>query len=166
MNINDFLQFRGELLAMAYHLGADDENAQDVVQDVYLKLLEIQECEGNLDRIEYKGEPNKAYLYLIVRSKIGDIYRDRERQKKEEAAFIHNVAIRDTMDEVLDKHDIENDIENELKQIHFFPRMVFTAYALDNHSIRSLSEATNIGAQTLRNEINYVKQRIKSKTKR
>ena len=161
MNSKDFLPLRNEIKAMAFHLGANAYNVDDVVQEVFLKLCEIEYERGNLDHIEYKGEPNKAYLYMMVRSKIGDIYRGIEREKKEEAAFAHSIELREDISAAFENEELIEEMHKHLDDLHHFPRLVFLAYVNDNHSIRSLSEATKIGAQTLRNEIKYVKETIK-----
>lgn len=163
MTIADFLPLKQEMKSMAFHMGATDSNSDDIVQDVFLQLLEFEREEGDLSRFEYKGQPNKAYIYMMIRSRLGDVYRDLKKRQKEEAAFIHNMYIRQTMEEVEEQHELESDMKDALNSLHFFSRMVFEAYVLDNHSFRSLSDATNIGVQTLRTEVKYVKEKLKSK---
>jgi RNA polymerase sigma factor (sigma-70 family) len=164
MNIQDFIPLEKEMLAMAYHLGGTELNVKDIVQDSFLKLLEIQEREGNLDRIAFKGKPNKAYVYLIVRSCATNELRSVELQKKEAVAFLHNYSIRETLEETVDRHEYEESINDKLKAVHYFSRMVFEAYVLHDHSVRSLSNATKIGTQTIRNELKHVKAVIKKLT--
>ena len=54
------------LIACAYNLTQDQEDAESLIQDVYLQLLEMQ----NLEKIVYnETDLNLFYLYKIIKSK-------------------------------------------------------------------------------------------------
>ena len=163
LTINDFLPLEGEIKAMATHLGS--KSPDDSVQDVYLKLLTIQEAEGNLNRIEYKGEPNKSYLYLIARSVVVTEHRESAKDLKRQQAYLQSLDAAEDMTFVLDREEKLDRFTEEFEKIHYFSKKVYEAYVLDDHSINSLSKATGIGKQTIRNEIKYVKEQIKSSQK-
>tara|TARA_R110002020_G_scaffold338579_2_gene553887 strand:+ start:1324 stop:1839 length:516 start_codon:yes stop_codon:yes gene_type:complete len=160
LTINDFIPLENEIKAMVTHLGS--KSPEDSVQEVYMKLLNIQDKEGNLDRIEYKGKPNKSYLYLIARSVVVTEHREAAKDVKRGEAFLQSLDSAEDMEYILEREEMLDRFIKEFEDMHFFSKKVFSAYVLDNHSINSLSEATLIGKQTIRNEIKYVKEKIRS----
>ena len=163
ITIKDFLPFREEIKAMVIHYNCPVFYVEDVVQDVYIKLMDMEKKEGSLSRIEWNGKPNKSYLFLVVRSLVANLLRKNKIRAMEEAAFMLSNELRESVDWRHDKEKFENFVLECLQDMHFFPRMIFEAYIKDNHSIRSLSRATKISEQTIRREISYVKRQVKNR---
>ena len=160
LTIKDFIPLEEEIRGMVIHLGSN--SVHDAVQDVFVKLLEIERKEGNLNRIEYNGMPNKSYVYLIARSVVVTEQREAAKDEKRNKAFLQSIEAREDIDYAMDREEMLDTFAEAFEKIHYFSKKVYEAYVLDDHSINSLSKATGIGKQTIRNEIKYVREQIKN----
>ena len=63
ITIDEITARHNEWRKMAFYLGATTDNVDDVIQDFYIKILEINETDGNLQRIT--GENGKLQTYYV-----------------------------------------------------------------------------------------------------
>lgn len=61
-------QISDDIRKLSQYFGCPPYLTDDVIQDVHLKLLEIKQADGNLDRLMFDGKLNRAYLFKMVRS--------------------------------------------------------------------------------------------------
>lgn len=149
------------LLKCAYNLTGDKEQAQELLQDVYLHLLEMP----NIDKIIFnKTELNLLYIYRMVKTK-----------------YLNNISKNKTsylnteMDIISEEYDYASDEEFERKlaivnhelsndgEMFWFDKKLFSVYIDEDHSLTSLSEATKISRSAVWNSISKVKKHIKTK---
>ena len=65
-----------EWIKIAKYIGASNDEADDMVQSMYLKLAEIQLAEGNFVRLtNYNGTINTIYLFKMLHNAFMDIKR-------------------------------------------------------------------------------------------
>ena len=153
------------LNAVAYNFTKDETRAQDLLQDVYLHLLEMRD----LEKVIYSEKDlNLYYIYKLVRSKFLngikkkskiDITALNEEQLGELGENDYNVDKDENTERLLQ-------VVNEgLEELHWFERKLFETYHNDDHSIQSLHEATKISRNTIWVSLNKTKNYIKQKAK-
>ena len=152
------------LIACAYNLTQDQEDAESLIQDVYLQLLEMQ----NLEKIVYnETDLNLFYLYKIIKSKfLNNVKAD---QKLNKTALKEDL-IESKADEEYDHQRDENTerllelVDEALNdELHWFDSKLFVTYIEENHSIQSLHNATKISKNAIFTSLRKTKTLIKTR---
>ena len=141
----------------AYNFTGDKLNAENLVQDLYLKLLELKD----ITKIMYKNDINLYYLYKMMRSTyLNGI-------KKTTSTL----AINDDMLEIQqEEYSYSADSEWEemvrltneaLDKEHWFGSRLLKVYIEEEHSIQSLHDATGISNSTIWTQLNKTKKHIR-----
>lgn len=153
------------LLAVAFNFTKDRLTAEDLLQDVYLHLLEMKD----LEKIIYSEKDlNLFYIYKLVRSKF--INSTNKRKKLPQTLLDEDVQEFSANQE----YDIDKDENQEmllkivsegLDELHWFERKLFETYHGEEHSIQSLHEATKISRNTIWVSLNKTKNYLKQKAK-
>lgn len=151
---------RDEWIKMALKLGADKSLADDMVQDMFVKLLEIDKREKGLARIEYNGDINTMYLWTILRS----IFTDHIRKEKE--FYQHDPIEYDNADKEFE--NLCDCMDETLRNSHWFDKRIFDLYFDDelNFSMRDLERETKISLSTIFETIKNAKKKIKTKCRK
>ena len=133
------------LIQCSYNLTGNNLEAENLVQDLYLRLLEID----NIQKLIYKNDINVYYLYKMLRSMFLN------NQKK----TINTSSINENLFDIADEeYDIEADIEWEkmlkltneaLNNTYWFDQNLLKVYLQENHSIQSLHDVTGISNSTI-----------------
>lgn len=145
------------LTQCAYNLTKSKDTAQELVQDLYLKMMEIKD----IKKIMYNNDVNLFYLYKMLRSTFLNA------NKKQ----INHLPIDD---DLLNKpadlysYEADNDFElrleltNEaLDGMYWFDSKLLRVYLEENHSIQSLHDATGISNSTIWTSMKKSKQYIR-----
>lgn len=147
------------LFAVAFNFTQDKHKADDLIQTLYVKLLELPD----IKKLMYgKKDINLYYLYKMIRS----LFLNAE--KKE----FKPLPINEELIEILsDKpYDFELDEKQEetyhlvneaLNEIHWFSSRLLQVYVEDDHSIQSLHEETKISKSTIWTDLTKTKKYIK-----
>lgn len=139
---NLFKQYYAPMVLYADSRLNDREQAEDAVQDVFSKLLETSIAMEN----DYHA---KNYLYMILKNKIIDIFRYRQRHQLRE---IRDTLLEDSADDSLFELDI---YERLYKEVELLPIKVREAMELrmqgyDNHEI---AQMLNVNYHTVRSRM-------------
>jgi len=145
------------LLQVSYNFTNSKDKAQELVQDLYVKLLEYKD----ISKIMYKQDINLFYLYKMLRS-------------------IHLNGIKKVVnvlpidDDLLNKpaeeysYTADNDFERMLDLTHealnkeyWFGKKLLEVYINEGHSIQSLHDATGISNSTIWTQLNKTKKNIR-----
>jgi len=145
------------LTQCAYNLTNSKDKAQELVQDLYLKLMEMT----NIEKIIYKQDVNLFYLYKMLRS-------------------IHLNGIKKAInilpidDDLLNKqaeeysYEADSDFERMLELTHealnkeyWFGKKLLEVYINEGHSIQSLHNATGISNSTIWTQLNKTKKSVR-----
>lgn len=144
-------------LSMARKLGADDY-CEDVVQEMYLKLLELK----NLDIIMYnETELNGFYIYVIIKNLVFDLNKAKSKYQMVSIDEVLNIQQDENLIEY--EHSFIQKIEtlkNETEKWYWYDKMLFNIYHSTGMSIRKLSQETNISASSIFNTLKVCKQKI------
>lgn len=153
------------LLQVAYNFTSDKDKAEELVQNLYLKMLEMDD----ITKIMFKDDINLFYLYKILRS----IHLNGLKRIKP------SLPLDDDLLEIpADSYSYEADnafeqtlaLTNEALEGHYwFDRELFKTYINEEHSIQSLHNVTGISNSTIWTSMNktkkYIKEYVKTKTR-
>lgn len=145
------------LLQCAYNFTSNKDKAAELVQDLYLKLLELKD----INKIVYKNDINLFYLYKMLRS-----------------IFLNGTKKSITMlpiDEELynmshSEYDYDADADFErmvvltneaLDSEYWFGKQLLKVYVEEGHSIQSLHNATGISNSTIWTQLNKTKKFVR-----
>jgi RNA polymerase sigma factor (sigma-70 family) len=68
MTIHDFAKEHSRIIKMAASISGDSDLAQDLAQELYIKLLTIEQERGSLAHICYNGQPNLSWCFTVMRN--------------------------------------------------------------------------------------------------
>jgi RNA polymerase sigma factor (sigma-70 family) len=144
-------------IRMAKSFGADYDTAQDLVQDMYIRMYTYVK---DFEKIRYGDEPNTFFVYITLRN----LYL---RQQQQAARFV-SIEEFDDIDEV---HDLESDlaftelaeaVKMEVARWDWYDNKLFTLYHDSNVSMRKLSSDTKISLRSIYHTLKNGRERIKS----
>lgn len=133
--LDELSKHHKEWLTIAQSFMTSKEDAEDVVQDVYLKLYE----KGvRFEDIRYKTNINKFFMYLAIRNHCIDIIRKKRIfVELNESMIIEYEPEDDLLQEKLDL------IHEEIKKWDFYDRTLFEIYMYSGLSLRDLSNGSD-----------------------
>ena len=149
------------LYKVAYNFTQSDDGAKELLQELFLYLLEMP----NIEKIRYKNSINLLYLYKIIKTRYLGSKAPKHSWKQ----------LPEDWDNADDEYDYEDDIEFERKitivtrelsddgDSDWFDRQLFKVYHTEDHSLTSLSQATGISRSACYNSIKRLKRNIKTK---
>ena len=143
---------------MASYIGASPQVLDDVIQNLYLKLGEIQQAEGSLERLCKEGKLNTLYVFKILQTLIVDNHRHHKRllygvehfqvsQDPEKWEY----AYQELMEAVGDCIDGLEEYDLWILELHF----------IYGHSMRKLSQMTGVSLRSIFHRIKTIKSNIK-----
>ena len=152
------------LNACAFNLTSNKEAAEELVQNLYLKLLEMQ----NIEKIVFNEKDiNLFYLYKMLKS---DFLNGIKAKSKLISVQIKEDLVSSYAAEEYDEQEDENtekllQLVNTILtgSLHWFDSKLFTTYLDDDHSIQSLSDATKISKNAIFTSLRKTKTLIKQK---
>lgn len=133
-------------------------DSKDLLHDFYITLhSKIYNGKVKISDIMYNDSLNKSFIYKMM----NNIFIDNIRKNKDVyiEKELYNLLRADNTPYV-DKEQIVDDI---LSDLHWFDRKLFNLYRKKFHSIRKLSEATDISHVVVWRTINNVIKQIKKK---
>lgn len=163
MNLSKVAERHNEWIRIAVYLGCNSSDAEDLVQDLYLKLGRIQAEEGTLERLMYQGKINKAYMFSALSNMLISIRRKGKTSYIEDLDLQH-VAYKEQYDpeQFEDQYlALVNKVDQELTDMYWYDSKMLLTYVNEDHSIRSLARATRISPRSIHNTIKNVKEKLK-----
>jgi len=147
-------------IQMALSFGLDIEDAEDLVQDMYVKLYE----KTTYEQIKYgEDDVNTFYVYVTMRNLF---YDEKKKQvTKVDVTSIKNIA---NEEECYDKEVLEELLDNMNKCIegmHWYNKKIFEIYYGKGETIRELSHGSKISPNSIFNTLKNVREEIKSTCK-
>jgi DNA-directed RNA polymerase specialized sigma24 family protein len=149
------------LIAVSYNFTQDKDKAEELTQNLYLRLLELPD----INKIKYKGDINLYYLYKMIRSSFLN------ENKKQINVLPINEDIIEYMEDVPYDYDTDNQHEQLITDVRYildndidwFSSLLLKVYLDDDHSIESLHKETRISKSTIWSSLNKTKKFIKNK---
>jgi RNA polymerase sigma factor (sigma-70 family) len=151
-----------EWIKIAVYCGASQDEAQDIVQDMYLKLCLKASTEGDLCSITNDaGDVNSIYIFAMINNAHTSL-----RRKQKEQTLIVNLHDKEEQESNTDEHEFHHllqSIYDTLQELHWYDRELFLFYIRSGKSIRQLAAKTGISRTSINNTIQNVKQIIREK---
>ena len=149
-----------EWIKMANYLGSD--HPEDAVQEMYLKLCEINEAEGSLNRFEYHGQVNTMYIFKILQSKVIDAFRQKKREVYDEQQFNPVEPIQECE---FAFEDLMSCVKSTIDEMGDYDQMLLELYFVYGFSMREIESRTGIPLHSIFNRLQSAREIIKNKTK-
>jgi RNA polymerase sigma factor (sigma-70 family) len=150
-----------EWVKMAHSFGAGDY-AEDIVQEMYLRLNRYVE---EPDRIMYKGEPNKLFVWVTLRNMVRNF-----QNKKDLLVFSGDMVEYDKEEDAFDYVEAEaferliEKIWESTTELHWYDKKMFEIYHTTEMSMRDIEKETKISLysifDTLKKTKSYVREKI------
>jgi len=147
-------------MQVAYNFTQDKEAADDLVQELYIYLLEM----GDINKIRYNGTVNLFYLYKALKSKfLNNIKQNKklnllpvEEDYLEIEAEEYNLDRDDEFEKMLahTRHLLEF-------EVHWYDSKLLQTYINESHSIATLHQVTNISKSSIWTSLSKTKTYIK-----
>lgn len=150
---------------MAFYLGATAHNVEDIIQDFYIKIIEINSADGNLNRITGEnGKLHTMYVFKIIQSNVVNDFR-----AKKKDIFNENYTDENEVDyiqiELTDSYsDLMAEIKNVIDGMREYDQMLLELYFVYGFSFREIERRTSIPTRSVFNIVKNAKELIKEKT--
>jgi DNA-directed RNA polymerase specialized sigma24 family protein len=145
-----------EWLKMVKSFGADYDTANDVVQDMYLKMHKFVESP---ERIMFEnGEVNTYYVFVTLRN----LYIDTTKAVTHENLQDVSIDTETNLSALEALETLMEALETEMETWRWYDREMFKVYHFKNLNIREISEGTKITERSIWNTLNNGKKRIQT----
>ena len=144
---------------MLINLGCEKTDADDLVQDMYIRLYDLVKDES---RIFYNDDINKYFVYKVLRNMYFSYLKDGY-SNVFPTNEIFDDKYEDELDEILDENAyfefLIDSIDDMVKDWSAYDKKLFDLYFIRGLSLRKISKGTNIGLSSIHNSIlNYKEQ--------
>jgi RNA polymerase sigma factor (sigma-70 family) len=150
---------------MALYLGATANNVDDIIQDFYIKIIEINATDGNLNRITGEnGKLHTMYVFKIIQSNVVNDFR-----AKKKDIFDENYTDENEVDGIeIELTDSYSELMAEIKKVidgmREYDQMLLELYFVYGFSFREIEKRTSIPTRSVFNIVKNAKELIKQKT--
>jgi RNA polymerase sigma factor (sigma-70 family) len=128
--------------------------ADDIVQETYLKILRL----NHIDKI-VTTTVNRSMMWLVLRS----VYIDHLRLQKHEKVnldSIYSLSSEDSVESQKAINRIDELIDDEINNWHFYDKMLFDIYRNTDLSMREIAEKTDIHYTSIFHTLKRCKKRL------
>ena len=150
---------------MALYLGATAQNVEDIIQDFYIKIIEINATDGNLKRITGEnGKLHTMYVFKIIQSNVVNDFR-----AKKKDIFDENYTDENEVDGIqIELTDSYSELMAEIKSVidgmREYDQMLLELYFVYGFSFREIEKRTSIPTRSVFNIVKNAKELIRQKT--
>lgn len=160
LRIEDFINNQEQWLNYAYAICKNSDYANDLVQELYMKLLQIQKEKGDLNHLAYNNKPNRAWVFVTMRN----IFIDEHRKSKNLIPIKNTEIAEIESDIVLDeKVNALYEAIRELNQTdagnYEFQHLAY--YVANDLSLRQFAELKKSTVRIIQNAINNAKEKLR-----
>ena len=141
------------LYRVAYHLTGNAQDADDLLQDTYLKLWQ--------KRDDLKAETTEAYLVTLMRN----LFRDQQRLKRvDTSAELKQIAESpdgQSLDSQIDAHDEALQMEGLIRQLPERDGRIIRMHLMEDCSYEEIERDTGLSQGNIRIIVMRARQRLK-----
>jgi len=140
---------------MAYSFGLQREDAEDLVQDMYIKMYNFTTAE----KIQYNDDINTFYVYITMRN----LFYDKKKQHVPTINIdtLHHLPEEDESNDKAALELLLDRMDQCLQKQHWYDRKMFEIYYGNGETIRELSKGSKISSSSIFNTIKNVRETIK-----
>ena len=154
--LEELYKYHDEWLAIAVAMTSTKEDAEDLVQEMYIRLNEKLD---SIERIRHgKDDVNRYFVYLTIRN----LARDNLRKRRPDITYVDYI---EELDRPEVEHTIEvmHDIDKEIGSWHWYEKTLFNIYMRSQKSMRDIADESGISLTNIFHTIKKCKQRLKDK---
>lgn len=147
---------------MVKSFGADQDLANDIVQEMYVRLYKYIE---NPEKIMYnEQEVNTFFVYVTLRNMYATLMKAKSRFEFVDVSTIEDELIFDPANEEAEAALVElyDDIWGKAEDWHWYDKKIFGLYHNTDMSIRTLADKTKISARSIFNTLKNARERIQT----
>lgn len=147
---------------MAYSFGAGDY-AEDIVQEMYIRLNKYVE---DPERIMYKGEPNKLFVWVTLRNMVRNF-----QNKKSVVIYSGDMVEYDREEQPFDYEEAEGferlieKMWESTSDLHWYDKKMFEIYHTTDMSMRDIEKETKISLYSIFDTLKKTKEYVKETNK-
>lgn len=143
------------LVLFATRFSIDQETAEDLVQDVFVKLYEQK------DRLQFHSSL-KAFLYQSVRNKCLDILRSRKTRERhhDEIKFSSELEGLDS-EALMMQSELEEKVYQSIKQLPEQCQLIFKMNRFEGKKNQEIADELNISKRTVETQISKALKRLR-----
>jgi RNA polymerase sigma factor (sigma-70 family) len=160
---------RAKLLNFIRKRVSDQDEAEDILQDVFFQLTQGYDMIGSLDKLT-------SWMYTVARNKITDLYRKKRPERfkantiesdDDGSLSLENLlpALGNTPEDLLFKSVIWDAITEALDELPAEQREVFVKNEFEDISFKELSETTGLSVNTLLSRKRYAVLHLRERLK-
>lgn len=163
-----------KLMAMLYKLKGGKEYTQDIIQDIFLQMIE-KEAEDKLQRLCAKNEM-KFFLIACVSNQINKASNMTNQTKLARTyrpihtasypVTIYEMLMTDKEDNLIDVIEFNKAVEEEIEKLHFYEKFIFKTVLASDKTFKELAKEINIKEYNIFYTYNKTKLKIRKKLKR
>lgn len=169
MILDQLAKRHNEWIRMACSLGCDLDQAQDVVQDMYIRMHKFVKDPSKIT--DDRGRINSLYVFVTIRNLINNEHNRRSRFANHESEELDLIIEQSTFQldhtsSELDEEEfqLERCIECEVESWHHYDRKLWILYWSDEKmTMRKLHEETHISLSSIYTTLKNGKEKIQSK---
>ena len=153
-----FLTHHRRLYMVAYHLTASRHDAEDVVQEVFVRLhnkLEQFQGEAKLSTWLYRMTVNLTYTWVSRQKK--------RRVSLESVVDYLTSPARYAPDQEAEVAGIRDEVRRAIAALHFNQRVVVVLYYLNGLSLDDISQILDCPVGTIKSRLYYARENLRYK---
>src|SRR5581483_1284485 len=146
---------------------SDPGDAEDVLQDVFLKLVEANRLLMPIDHVT-------GWLYRVARNRIIDLFRKQQPESFSDAAVTDEDGEAFRFEDLLPSSDagpealylrglLLDELESAMAELPEEQREVFVAHELEGRSFKEMAAATGVSVNTLLSRKRYAVQHLRER---
>lgn len=153
MKIKDIMDQHAEVVNMAENLRA--EYPEDIAQNIWVKLLETEEREGNIDKYDFEGKLDYNKTKNIVIAQI---------QKERRIMNTLDVdEMSDTLGDEIFADEREPALEEAMLSLSEHDKALFYRYAVNEDTQKEISDDLGVSQQLVSRQIEKIKKILQQK---
>ncbi len=139
-----YQQEKGRLLGFIRNRIPDETEAEDVLQDVFLRLILNSTGIQTIENIT-------AWIYSVTRNRIIDFFRKKKTESLEDQLAFEDIlpSLGDNPEDKIMADQIWEEIEAALEEMPAEQREVFVYHEFEDLSYKEISELTGVNQNTL-----------------
>ena len=150
---------------MARSFGADQELAQDIVQEMYIRLYKYVD---DAEKIMYnETEVNTFFVYVTLRNMYTSLMKAQARFEFVDVSTIEDELIFEeaNVEAETELQTLYEEIWETTDEWHWYDKKIFHLYHNTDMSIRTLADETKISARSIFNTLKNARERIQTDCK-
>ena len=145
--------------------GCNKTTAEDLTQEMYLKLATLLQNNHTLDIYYDESQINHFYIYRMLRSLFIDLCRKEAKITKVNVEYLEKFVQEEEVKEYKDIEGKMKELDSVVDKLYWYDAKVWRLISEENMSIAELSKKSGISYYSLYNTYKNVKSLIKENIK-